>query len=167
MVDQSGFTIANPSFDFENLLFSFDHQDSHAEFSTSSQRMRVYNPTTNETWTANLSGSAPGAQWVSGSNTYDFNDSTGSGYTNGQMTFDPSSGTISGVSGCSTSNISKGNSDSFVQASVDSIDIMTASAGAATSCRWDFLGSADNITQKIPASQAVGNYSITMLLTIQ
>lgn len=171
IVDSGGTTVGSPSVTFSSANFSFDTQDTTGTLPSGTDKIRVYNPTSTATWTVNIAGSAATAVWTDGgSNTYDFNDS--SGYTDGgdadsvggQMTVDPSGGTLAGVSGCATTNVSKGASDSFVQGSVDSIDLVTAASGAATFCRWDLTGV--GMTQKIPASQAAASYSISMTLTI-
>ncbi len=170
IVDSSGASVSNPSVTFGALTYSFDTQDGTGTLGTSDERIRAYNPTSTDTWTVNLAGSSTTATWSDGSHTYDFND--GSGYTDGsdadsvggQMTVDPSGATITGVSGCSTSNISTGSSDSYVEGTTDNIDLMSASSGAATYCRWDLTGV--NLTQGIPAGQSPGTYTLTMNLTI-
>jgi|GEM_PF-1951985 len=167
IVDENGNSVEHPTVNFGAVTFSFSEQTSHGQLGTDSQRIRANNPSDIETWTVNLSGSSNSATWTSSENHYHFNDASGGGYANGQMTVDPSTGAISGVAGCLTDHISKGNSESFADGSVDSIDIMTASTGTATSCQWDFIGAADNITQKIPAGQAVGSYSLDMTVSIQ
>ena len=166
IVDAGGTTVGSPSVTFASKAFSFDTQTSTGDFAPSAQRIRVSNPTGTAAWTVNLAGSAPGAHWTAGGNTYHFDDATGGGATNGQMTVDPSGGTISGVSGCATTNTSKGSVDSFASGSVDSIDIFSSTT-AATYCRFDYVGAVANISQKIPASQAAGSYSLTMSVTVQ
>jgi len=176
IVDADGVTVDSPAVTFDSKNFSFATQDSSGQFGTSSQRIRANNPTATDTWTVNLAASDPTDTWVSGSDEYDFNDAgeyTDDGATTdadsygGEMTVDPSTGTISGVDSCATTNLSKGTSDSFEEGATDSIDIMSAASGAATACQWDFIGAVANITQKIPASQAVGSYSIAMTVSIQ
>lgn len=171
IVDGSGNAVASPSATFGALTFSFGTQDATDNgIFTSSQKIRVSNPTSTATWTINIAGSAPTALWTAGGNTYDFNDS--SGYTDGadtdskggQMTVDPSGATITGVSGCATTNISNGTSDSFVETTNNSIDLFTAASGAATYCRWDYTGV--NLTQKVPAGQPSGSYTLSMTITI-
>jgi hypothetical protein len=173
IVDGSGNTVGSPSVSFASKSFSFDTQTSAGTLGTASEKIRAANPTATDTWTVNLAGSATTASWTSGSDHYDFNDANGSGYTDGadadsvggQLTVDPSGGTITGVSGCSTSNVSVGASDSFVEGSTNSIDLMSATTGAATSCRWDLTGV--SLSQKIPAAQNAGSYALTMVLSIQ
>jgi hypothetical protein len=170
IVDSTGTTVASPSVAFGAKTFSFSTQDATATLGTNNERIRAYNPTSTATWTVSLAGSATTDLWTDGSKYFDFND--GSGYTDGsdddsyggQLTVDPSTGTIAGVSGCSTTNVTKGSSNSYDEDTVDSIDLMSAASGAATYCRWDLTGV--GLTQKIPSGQVSGNYSITMVLTI-
>lgn len=170
IVDAGGVTVASPAVSFGNLSFSFNTQDGAGTLGTAAQAIRAYNPTSGATWSVSIAASAPTAVWTSGGNTYDFNDT--SGYTDGadtdtkggQMTIDPSAGTIAGISGCATTNISKGTSTSFVEGTTNSIGLMTAASGASTYCRWDLTGI--NLTNKIPAAQPSGAYALTLVLTI-
>lgn len=170
VVDGSGNSVASPSVSFSAANFSFSTQDTTGTLGTASEKIRALNPTSGVTWTVNLAGNATTSTWTTGSQYYDFND--GSGYTDGgdadsyggQMTVDPSGGTLAGVSGCATTNVTKGTSDSFAEGTTNSIDLMSAAAGASTFCRWDLTGV--GLTQKMPAGQAAGSYSINMTLTI-
>lgn len=171
IIDGSSNSVANPSVTFSALPFDFDTQDSTGTLGTSSEILQVYNPTSTPTWTVNIAGSASTGTWTDGGpSAYDFNDP--SGYTDGadadsvggQLTIDPSVGTLVGVSGCSTTNVSKGSSDSFSEGVVNNIDILTASSGADTFCKWNLTDV--SLTQKIPAAQTPGSYTFTMNLTI-
>lgn len=171
IVDAGGVTVASPSATFGALSFSFNTQDATAtNVFTAAQKIRVSNPTSTATWSVNIAASAPTAVWTAGGNTYDFNDT--SGYTDGvdtdtkggQMTIDPSAGTIAGVSGCANTNVTAGTSDSFIETTNNSIDLFNGASGASTYCRWDFTGT--NLTQKIPAGQPSGSYSLSMTITI-
>ena len=181
IVDDDGASVGSPSVDFAEKSFSFDTQDSKGYFAPTGakeERIRVSNPTGTATWVVNL-GAVSTASWTDGSKHYDFNDA--GGYTDdgattdadsygGQMTVDPSGGTQSGVpssTACPITNVSVGSEDSFVEGSKNSIDIFTAASGAPTYCRFDYVGVADNITQKIPAGQAAGSYSLSMTVTVQ
>ena len=171
IVDAGGASVASPAATFGALTFSFNTQDATASsIFTSAQKIRVSNPTSTAVWSVNIAGSAPTALWTSGGNTYDFNDS--SGYTDGadtdtkggQLAVDPSGGTIAGVNGCATANVTTGTSDAFVEGTNNSIDLFSGAAGSATYCRWDFTGV--NMTQKIPAGQPSGSYSLAMTITV-
>jgi len=172
IVDGSGNTVASPGIAFPVKSFAMSHQTSSATLGTASEKLRVTNPSgTTDIWTLSIAATnGATAVWTNGTNSYDFNDPTanaGDGAdadsVGGQMTIDPSVGTIAGVGGTSTSNVSKGSIFSFAEGSKDSIDLMSASAGAAKPGQWDLTGVA--ISQTIPGGQAVGSYSISMTLT--
>lgn len=172
IVDGSGNTVANPSVAFPAKSFSMTYQSSGATLGTASEKLRVTNPSgTTDTWTLSMAATAGAtATWTNGTNTYDFNDATASAgdgadadAVGGQMTVDPSTATIAGVSGTSIANISKGAADAFVQGSVDSVDLMSAAAGSAKPGQWDLTGV--GLTQTIPGAQATGDYSFDMTLT--
>ena len=170
IVDAGGTTVASPSVNFTGANFSFSTQDTTGTLGVSAQRIRIYNPTSTATWTASVAGSATTATWTTGSQYYDFND--GSGYTDGgdadsyggQLLVSPAGGTLAGVSGCATTNVSLGANSQFNQGTVDSITIASGAAGAPTYCRWDVTNI--GLNQRIPASQASGSYSLNLVLSI-
>jgi hypothetical protein len=175
IVDASGNSVTSPSVIFLTKDFSWSTQTSTGTFGIASQKVRATNGTTDETWSVNL-GASDGADalWTAGTNYYDFNDSSGGGYTDGvdddsyggEMTVDSSGGSVAGIpndTSCSPSaGIDKGLSDAFDEN--NSIDLLQGSSGSWIPCKWDFTDV--DITQKIPAAQAAGSYSITMTLTI-
>lgn len=173
-VDSSLDSVASPSVTMGGITFSFDTQDSNGQLGTDSERILASNPTETPSWTVTIAASASTDLWENAGSDkfFDFNDSDG--YTDGsdtddyggQMTIDPTTGTITGVDGCATDNVTKGSSDSFAEGTTDSITIMSADASAPTECRFYFVGAADNVTQKIPASQGVDTYTIDLVLTI-
>lgn len=176
IVDGSGAPVASPAAAFGALAFSFTNQTSTAtNVFTATQKIRVSNPTSTATWTVNL-GATNTATWTSGGNHYDFNDTTGSGYADGadtdtyggQLTVDLSTPVVrAGVpdnTACPIANVSSGATDSFVEGSVDSIDLASGSASAPAYCRFDLTGV--NLSQKIPASQPSGTYNLNMTVTV-
>ena len=174
IVDSGGTPVGSPSVTFSATTFSFDTQDSNnAVLGTSSERIRAYNPTNDQTLTVSIAGSATTAVWTTGSYTYDFNDPNGSGYTDGgdtdsvggQLSIDASPGTLAGVSGCSTANVAKGTAASFSEGATDSIDLITSTDNSSNRrCRWDLTGV--DMDQKIPAAQDPGSYTLTLTLSI-
>lgn len=173
IVDSGGTTVASPSVSFGSTTFSFNTQDTNGTLGVSEQRVRVFNPTSTATWTASIAGSAATATWTNGTANYDFNDANGSGYTDGagdadsyggQLSVAPAGGTLAGVSGCSTTNVSLGSNSAFNQGTVDSITLASGAAGAATFCRWDVTNI--GLTQKLPAAQVAGSYSLNLVLSI-
>lgn len=159
VVDGSGNTVASPSVAFGAATFSYSAQNTTGTLGTSSERIRVSNPTSTATWTASIAGTAPSATWTDGSHTYNFNSAT-----LGQMTVDPSVSTIAGVGGCATTNVNKGSSSAFVSGTTDSITVASGATGAAPYCRWDVTGV--GLSQRIPAGQVSGSYNMTMVLSV-
>ena len=176
IVNASGTAVGSPAITFGAIDYSFSTQDATGTLGVSAQRIRAYNPTSATTFTVSIAGvGGTAAVWTDGGSlTYDFND--GSGYTDGadatdtvggQLTIDAdnASVTLEGVSPCSADNASKGTEASFVQGTTDSIDLITTSANATnTYCRWDYYGAP--MTQKIPAGQAGGTYTLSLILSI-
>lgn len=178
IVNESFVSVGAPTMNMNVTGFGFSCQTQTGGFGSSTQQIYVNNNNgANNGWTLTLAASAATATWDSGSASthYDFNDSVGSGCTDGadadnyggQMTVDPSVATLAvgQCSSCTINNISKGSSASFVQDTVDSITLLSATASSDDLGDWTFRGV--NISQKIPAEQTVANdYTLNMVLTI-
>ncbi len=175
IVDASGVTVGSPGVTFGGLTFSFSSQTATGTLGASAQRIRVYNPTADDTWSVTIAAtSGTTSVWTSGGNTYDFNDSNSDGTDDadtdskgGRLTVDPSVGTLAAVSPCaSTTNVSKGSSNSFkeVATAVTSITLLTGASGSTAYCRWDFTGV--SLSQVIPAAQVSGTYTLGFTITI-
>lgn len=171
IVDATGTPVADPNVDFTPVNFSFNSQTSTGVLGASTERIRIYNPTGAQNWTVSLAGSATTAVWSDGGvESYDFNDAGGAidgadtDSVGGQLTVNPATGTLVGVSGCSTSNLSLGASGAFDEGTTDSIDLVNASTGSAKFCRWDLTGV--DLSQEIPAAQPAGTYTIEVVLSI-
>lgn len=173
IVDSGGNPVGSPSMAMSTVQTSFNCQTSTGTFGVSEERIRVSNTTASPAWTLTVAAtSGSTATWSTGLLYYDFNDGGGSGCTDGadadsyagQMTQDPSGGTITPQGGCSTTGLSLGSSASFIEGTTDSITLLSASASANTNCYWDLTGI--SVSQKIPSEQSVGNYSINMTLTV-
>ena len=164
IVDATGNVVVSPSVTFGAIAFSFDAQNSTGTLGVSAEKIRVSNPTTTATWNVAMAATGgPGTLWTTGTYTYPF-DSTG-GADTGRLTVDPSASTITAVgSGCTTTNVYKGSSAYFLNGTTDSVDLMGASSGADTLCRWDLTGV--SLTQRVPAAQTPGSYSLAMTLTV-
>lgn len=172
ITDGSGNPAASPNVLFPSKAFSMLYQTSSSTLGTATERLRITNPSgTTDTWTLSIAATAgPGALWTNGVNQYDFNDATAAATDGadtdgfgGQMVIDPGVATISGVGATATANISKGSSAAFAEGTKNSIDLMSAAAGAQKPGSWDLTGV--NVTQTIPAVQATGSYAISMTLT--
>lgn len=172
IVDGSGNDVASPTVSFSSVPFSMTFQTSSGILGSASQRIRVTNPTATPTWTVSIAAtSGPAALWTGSSRTYDFNDSSvdatdgaDADSVGGEMSIDPTIGNIAGVGSTSTTNVSFGTANSFLQGTRDSIDLMSASAGAQAPGQWDLTSV--GVSQTIPAGQAAEGYSIQMTVTI-
>lgn len=172
IVDGSGDEVASPDVAFAGKNFSAIYQTSAAVLGTSSERMRITNPRgAVATWALSLAAtSGATAAWSNGENTYDYNDATAlavdgadSDSIGGQLSIDPSAGSLAGVGTTATSNVSLGSASAFAEGSVNSIDILSASAGAQKPGVWDLTNV--GLSQTIPAMQATGSYVFNMTLT--
>ena len=175
-VDGSGNSVVSPSVTMGGLSFSFGTQDATGQLATATEKIRTSNPTQTKEWTVVIAAT-PADTWHNGGSSkhFDFNDAGGyidDGATTdddsygGQMTINPTTGTITGVDGCTTTGVTKGSSASFIEGTTDSITIMEADGTASAECRWEFVGAASNVTQKIPAKQSADTYTIDLTLTI-
>lgn len=156
--------VASPAVSFTALNRSFACQTSTGTLGDPNNRLYVTNFAGGSSWSLTIAAtSGPTAHWTSGSDTYAFNDAAGSGCTNGQLTVNPTAGTI--TTNCSTVcngvSVSKGASTAFVSGTTDSVTLMSASSGAA----WKGYITGIGLSQKVPAQQVAGSYSLGMTLT--
>jgi len=173
VVDAAGASVAAPSVTFGATTFDFSTQDTTGTLGIASEKIRVSNGTNNKIWTAAIAGNATTDTWNDSVNgwDYDFNDS--SGYTDGadadsfggQLTVDPSSGTIVAPdTRCNTTGLSAGASTAFDEGTTDSVDLMSADATARNFCRWDLTGV--GLSQGVPAGQEAGSYTVLLVLSV-
>lgn len=176
IVDNSGNSVATPNVSFSNLTTSNACQTSTATFGTSSEKIRVYNTTSQPQWSLTLAAtSGTTSLWqTSGSERYDFNDASGSpagcgegadadSYA-GQLSIDFSSAVITPEPGCSATGISLGSGTAFDEGTVDNIQLAQASGSADTGCYWDITNI--QVTQMVPGGQPSGSYDIEFNLSI-
>ena len=174
MVDASGASVPTPSMAFSSKPFDFGCQNVTATFGVSSQKIRVSNTTISPGWDLSIAATdGPNSTWSNGGlANYDFNDPTTAGCGDGgdtdtfagQLSINPSVGTLTPQSGCTNSGVSLGTANAFSEGSVSSILIAAGSASAGTNCYWDITGL--SVTQTIPAEQASGTYTLGLTLTI-
>jgi len=176
IVNASYVTVASPAVAMSAKTFNFVCQTSTGTLGTASQMIYVFNPDVADAgWTASLAGSATTAVWDSAGTDYDFNDPTGSGCTDGvdtdvlggQMTVDASGGTLAvgQCAACVITNVTKGSSGSYNEATTDSITVLAGAAGSDDIGDWTLIGVA--ISQKIPTEQPpAADYNINMVLSI-
>ena len=179
IVDGSYVTVGSPSVAMTTKTFSFACQTSTGLLGTTTQRIYVQNPDAADNgWVVNLAATNPTDVWDSAGTDFDFNDPGSSGCIDdgattdadslgGQMTVNPSVGSIATGSclTCSTSNVTLGSSDSFVETSKNSILIVQGASGSSDIGDW--LVTDVSVSQKIPAEQpAAADYDINMMLTV-
>jgi len=175
IVDGSGNPVGGPSIALGAVSASLDCQTSTGTLGVAAQKIRVDNTTNIPAWSLTIAATGgPTALWSAGTPKYDFNDASGSpvgcadgGDTDayaGQLTVNPSGATITAQGGCNNTGLSLGASAAFVQGTTDAVTLLGASGSAATQCYWDLANVA--ISQKIPAEQAVGGYSLDLTLTV-
>jgi hypothetical protein len=157
--------VSSPSVSFSALNRSFSCQTNTATLGDTNNRIYVTNfatVTTGFNVTMAATGGAT-STWSNGTNTYDFNDPASSGCTNGQLTVDASGGTVTlnCNSACNSTNVTKGSSTAFNQGTVDAVTLLTNASTAA----WKGYLTGVSLSQKVPASQQAGSYTLGMTLT--
>lgn len=178
VLDATGATVTSPSVAMSAKSLSFACQSGGAAstgvFGANAQRITVLNPGgANNGWTLTLGATAGAtATWVSGGNSFDYNDATTSGCTDGgdadlrpgQLTVDPSVGTLTAdCDSCTTANVTKGSSTAFVQGTADSVTLLNASATSDDIWKGYLTGA--TLSQTIPAETPAGAYTMNMTLT--
>ena len=181
ILDASRVSVGSPTVAMGAKTFSFDCYSgggaSTGLLGTNTERVYVMNPDAADNgWTLTIAatGGATTA-WDAGAATdYDFNDSGGSGCTDGagdadafggQMTIDANAGTLTAdCLTCVTTNVTKGSSTAFDQGTTDSVTIL--SAAAASNDIWRGYITGATVSQTIPAEQVPGSYSLGMTLTV-
>jgi len=169
IVDDTFTTIANPTIDMSATSFSSNCQTVTGTLGTASKQIYIDNRPTGvqNGWDVTLAAANVAIGWTSSSSSYDFNNSSGSGCTSGQMTIDASSATLDYGQDETTdivTGILKGSSTAFNQGVVDSITLLSGDSSSDESGDWTIQGI--NISQKIPAQQAVGNYTLQMVISV-
>jgi len=178
ILDGSLNPVASPSINMTAKSFSFTclsgGSASTGTFGTASERVYVTNPDAADNgWTLTLAatGGVTGS-WVSGGNSFDFNDSGTSGCSDGgdadtkagQLTVNPSAGTLTtDCALCAATNITKGSSAAFNQGTTDNITLLNAAAGSDDIWRGYLTGV--SMSQVIPAETPSGAYTINMTMT--
>ncbi|MEI7498352.1 MAG: hypothetical protein WCK11_03660 [Candidatus Falkowbacteria bacterium] len=174
--DNSRVTVASPTVAMSAINASFGCASTTGTFGSSTQRIYVDNPSAaNNGWTLSLAATGGATSyWTSASSTFDFNDPTTAGCTDGadadtlsgQMSINPSGSTITAeyTSGSSILGISKGSNSAFNQGTTDSITIMSAANTASST--WRGYQTGIGVVQTIPAEQPAQSYTLGMTLTV-
>lgn len=176
IVNSTGTPVASPSYAMSSSSVSFACQTSTGTLGDTNQRIRVDNGRNNSpNWSMSIAAtSGSGALWTGSSGTYDFNDPSGSpagcadggdsDSKGGQLTINPSVGTIGPQAGCATTGITLGSSTAFNSGTVDSITLASAGATADSRCYWDFTGI--SLSQQIAPEQLGENYTLNFTVTV-
>jgi hypothetical protein len=148
-----------------SATYQFSCQTVTGTLGTSSQKIRISNNTATPTWTLSVAATGGSAsKWSVASLQYAFNNPSSSGCGSGQLTINPATGELAPQSGCPSTGLALGSSAAFNSGVLDSISLATANSSAAINCYWDLTGV--SLSQKIPAEQMVGAYSINLTLTV-
>jgi hypothetical protein len=178
ILDASKVPVSNPAVTMDSKAFSFDCQTSTKAFGTASERIYVSDGLTTNTNGWNLSVAATGgvtSTWSDGSNDFDYNDPGTTGCADsaadtdsigGQMTINP--GTVnSDCTGCTTTGISAGTTDSFDEGDApNGTNVTLMNAGGTAQNIWRGYLTGASVEQKIPGGQTPGNYSLNLTLTV-
>ncbi len=154
IVDGSGASVASPSVAFPSTTFDFACQTKSATLGTSTQKVRINNPRLGGV-KLDIAGTG---SWSDGSHTYSYNDGAGSGCTNGQMTVGVGSFDFNQTSGANTPTYTTPGG-SFSGATPVTLFNNTSTTA------WDADLTGYTLSQKIPAEQPDGTYSLSMTLT--
>lgn len=157
--DGSGSILNNPAFAMNAATVSNSQQSVSGTFGSGTQRISVDNPGgADNGWTLAWNATVPGTGvWTSGGDSYPYNGAASAG----QLTVDPSTGTLTALTGGST-GVSLGASTSFT--GTTPITLMTADASSADI--WNGYITGVSLTQTIPASQPAGSYTLDMTQTV-
>ena len=179
IVNASYVSVESPTVALASKTFSYTCQAATGHLGTATEQIYVSNPQhTSNAWSVTIAASATTAVWDNATTSdadYDFNDAGGSGCTDtattendafgGQMTINANAGTLAVGQDADTSltNVSKGSSAAFVEGSVDSITLLSATADADDLGDWTLQDI--DISQSIPAEQVLGTYGLTLMVT--
>ena len=163
ILDSNRDPVAEPSADMQSASFDFDCQTTTGTLGEENERLYVTNPSAaGDGWSLTIAANDNTDEWVDGNNSYSFNDPSGDGCDEGQLTVDPSSGSITADNG-ESSEVNTGSSSAFDQGEVDDIELMVASSGDAEVWRGYIEGI--GLSQKIPGETPAGGYSLDMTIT--
>ena len=165
IVDGSGVHVTSPSFAMANASVQTACQTITGSYGSGTQRVMVDNPgAANSGWTLAIAADTGVTGWKNAGNTtvYKYDDATGSGCTNGQLSLNPAAATL-GLNGTSTNTgITQGTAAAFTSGS--SITLMTASGSA--NQVWNGYLTNIGVSQKIPAYTPADTYTIQLKQTV-
>ncbi len=153
IVDNLGAPVGSPSVAFPAKSFSFSCQPSVATFGTATQKIKVANPVAGGV-SVSLNAVTPATdEWSDGSDTYNYNDATGAGCTNGQLAV--SGGTFTKTAGVGSPTYT---TPGGAFTGVTPVTLLNNTG----TVRYEAELTAYTLTQQIPAEQPEGAYSLPM-----
>lgn len=156
IVDGSGVSVVSPAVAFPTTTFSFSCQTQTATFGTASQKVKVSNPVLSGV-KVDINAQTPASDnWTNGSETYSYKDAAGSGCTNGQMSITGGTFTQTAGANAPTYTLPGG-----AFSSTSPVTLMNNTSTTA----WEGELTGYTLSQKIPAEQADGSYSLTMVVS--
>lgn len=159
ILDSGGSPVGSPSFGMSATTAATTTQTSTGTFGNTNQRITVENPGASNTgWTLALAGT--GSWSDGGTNAYPFDGATSAA---GQLTVNPSAGTLTPTFGTST-GITKGSSATFLNGTVDSIELLNA--GATSDDVWSGYLVGTTLSQTVPAGTPAASFSLTVTQTV-
>lgn len=161
--DASGVVVGSPSFAMSAVSVSTSLQTSTGTFGSNTQRITADNPgASNSGFTLTLAATnGISSTWEDGVKTYPYNAATAA---SGQLTINPTAGTLTPTSPATSTGITLGSSATYVSGSVDVITLLNAAAGSDDI--WNGYVTGVGVSQTIPAFTAAGNYTLDMTQTI-
>lgn len=156
IVDGTGTPIASPAVAFAATTFNFSCQTQTATFGTASEKVKIGNPLLSGV-KLDINAQTPATDaWTSGSDNYSYKDAAGSGCTGGQMT----------ISGGSFNQTAGANAPTYTMpgGAFSSTSPVTLLNNTSTTA-WEGELTGYTLSQKIPAEQADGSYSLNMVLS--
>jgi hypothetical protein len=168
--------MASPAVAFTAEPFSFSCKTSTGTLfdgnNAGSGQLNVTNLDTSiSSWNISLAATGgDSATWSDGTDTYKYNDNTGSGCTNGQLTVDPSVATVTDDcnSACSAndSTVTKPGSSSSFLSSAGTTAPITLLSDSTAGATWEGYMTGVGLSQQIPAQQHDGSYTLGMTVTL-
>lgn len=159
--DTGGSEVTSPNVSFASTTVSSSMQTRTGTYGTNTERIYVDNPGgADNGWNVTLAATAgASATWTSGGDTYPFN---GASSAAGQLTIDPSTGSITGVVG-GTTGVTLGSTGTFSGGTNTPITIVSGD-GSVDIQRVYVTGV--SASQTIPAAQPAGSYTINFTQTV-
>ncbi len=172
IVNASNVSVPAPSFSMVNKQLSFFPEISTGTLGTSAQKIFIQSDGTTRWQVSIAATNGPTALWQNAGNNkfYDFNDATSSAGDGGdsdtyggQLSISPSGSTLTAGSGCTTTGLTRGSDSAFVEGSVNSILLLSATSQL-NGCNWSLTNI--GMSQIIPNEQAIDTYGLSLTFTI-